>query len=254
MSRRAAAFAAGGPSRVLLTVDAAAALLEAVAKAASPREKATDAFAKEAGRVARNWLHDAIARAKGEAASVLAETLSLRKALSALVETRLAEAFGRGYGSATPTIAAAVDAGNLITRGRDYIAMRYIPAVEKLIARRFPARPVGINIEISLGVIVTWAEQLSGLYWAGSFIGLGSRLRDQYGIIGASPRVRRLLWPPADHCRTCPPKEGEYESWDAMLAFCGGVPGDGSDACFSNCRCRLEYQSDGEWLSFFEEA
>src|SRR3972149_5244755 len=143
LSRRAAAFAAGGPSRVLLTVDAAAALLEALAKAASPREKATDAFAKEAGRVARNWLHDAIARAKGEAASVLAETLSLRKALSALVETRLAEAFGRGYGSTTPTIAAAVDAGNLITRGRDYIVIGYIPAVEKLIARRFPAPPVG---------------------------------------------------------------------------------------------------------------
>lgn len=53
-------------------------------------------------------------------------------------------------------------------------------------------------------------------------------------------KVRRSLDPRADHCGTCPGKVGEYPSWDAMLEYCGGLPGDGSDACGPGCRCSLE--------------
>lgn len=49
--------------------------------------------------------------------------------------------------------------------------------------------------------------------------------------------VRRIL-NPADHCATCPPKQGIYPSFSEMRRRVG-VPGDGSDDCFFNCRCSV---------------
>lgn len=56
------------------------------------------------------------------------------------------------------------------------------------------------------------------------------------------PRVERKLDAKADHCETCPDKEGIYESWDDMESE-AGVPGDGSDDCYGNCRCTIWVES-----------
>lgn len=59
---------------------------------------------------------------------------------------------------------------------------------------------------------------------------------------GRRPRVARRLDPQAKHCRTCPLKAAVYDSWEAMIRACGGVPGsfDADDECGPGCRCYLQ--------------
>ncbi len=66
---------------------------------------------------------------------------------------------------------------------------------------------------------------------------------------------RWVLDPQAQHCDSCPAFAGEYPSYDAMLAKtfqC--VPGYfvGSPykkSCWLNCRCKLQLQINGEWVT-----
>jgi len=73
----------------------------------------------------------------------------------------------------------------------------------------------------------------AGAAWNAGWQGVGDNLKQ-----GATRRVQRELDDLAAHCDTCPPKAGIYDSFQAMQETVG-VPGDGSDDCFSNCRCRL---------------
>lgn len=84
-----------------------------------------------------------------------------------------------------------------------------------------------------------------GTYWEMIHAGIGMRLTERGTVEG--PPVRRVLDPLARHCTTCPPKEKEYPSWDAMVAE-AGVPGDGSDECDGRCRCSVQILQDGIWV------
>jgi len=89
----------------------------------------------------------------------------------------------------------------------------------------------------------------AGLFWTMVWVGFGAALRKRFGPQGTKQvRVRRLLDPKSKHCGTCPGKAGEYESWDEMLAFTGGLPADGSDECHSNCNCTLQSFVQGSWV------
>ena len=77
-------------------------------------------------------------------------------------------------------------------------------------------------------------------YWELVWLGLAERFR------GVDPAlVRGLVWhldPKAQHCATCPLKEGTYGSWVEFVANCRGVPGsfEADDECGPGCRCWLE--------------
>lgn len=97
------------------------------------------------------------------------------------------------------------------------------------LARR--ARLVDGEEKISDKQARAWAAQaVRGSLWAASQIA---------GLTGVSGPVVRVLGLTEHHCRTCPPKAGEYPSLAVAIAVCGGLPGDGSDDCHGNCYCRI---------------
>jgi len=95
---------------------------------------------------------------------------------------------------------------------------------------------------------VSRAALYAGAFWSAVWLGKSSALKRVFGEQALSEvPVRRLLDPGAEHCASCPPKAMEYSSWDEMLMFCGGLPADGSDDCFSNCRCTLQVLDGKSW-------
>jgi hypothetical protein len=117
---------------------------------------------------------------------------------------------------------------------------------------------VGLDTEESLTDAIRASADFSlsratlygGAFWALAWIGVGAALEKVFGNQAKNEvPVRRILDPSAQHCSTCPPKAREYSSWNEMLAYCGGLPADGSDDCHSNCRCTIEVYSDGHWVS-----
>ena len=87
-------------------------------------------------------------------------------------------------------------------------------------------------------------QNYGGAFWAAIGLGLAHHLAQQN-----DPPVRRYLDPTAQHCGTCPEKEREYANWDEMVAYCGGVPGDGSDECGPGCKCGVDALIDGVWVT-----
>lgn len=89
----------------------------------------------------------------------------------------------------------------------------------------------------------------AGAAWQALWLGLG----DQLSQFDEPPRVMRMLNPDAEHCGTCPDKEGIYDDFDSMLAE-AGLPGDLSDDCGTKCRCTLKVESDsGEFVDLLGE-
>lgn len=96
-------------------------------------------------------------------------------------------------------------------------------------ARRAALEP-GSEGAISERQAAAWAErQMRGAFWAGHHIGaLAYWDGPVYRHLGIT-----------DHCGSCPPKSGWYQSLRACVYHCGGLPGDGSDYCRGNCKCYL---------------
>lgn len=82
-----------------------------------------------------------------------------------------------------------------------------------------------------------------GMYAGAAWLATWAGVDDQISQRDTPPRVMRLMDVAAEHCDTCPGKEGIYDDIDAMEAQ-AGIPGDGSDDCMSNCRCRLLVESE----------
>ena len=107
-------------------------------------------------------------------------------------------------------------------------------------AERAEAPPTA---EEMTGLLVSQAGRVSsyaGGYWRAIFEGLGDMAHDDPRMAGR--KVERVLDPNAQHCKTCPPKAGVYDNWDAMANMVG-IPADGSDQCFANCRCYVKMET-----------
>lgn len=116
------------------------------------------------------------------------------------------------------------------------------------VARRSAAMN-GMTIGLAAGGLLflgAWAASLAGRFWATIWQGKMDKVAYEHG--GQPMPVKRTLNAGAVHCDTCPPKAGTYESWEEMLSDCGGLPGDGSDDCFSNCRCELWEWNGTTWV------
>jgi len=107
------------------------------------------------------------------------------------------------------------------------------------------ALPLGLAVAGLAVTLGAWAASLGGRYWATIWQGMHDKVVTTRQ--GEPMPVKRVLNSDAAHCDTCPDKAGVYDSWDEMLSYCGGYPGDGSDICHSSCRCELFEWNGTTW-------
>ncbi len=167
---------------------------------------------------------------------------NLRLNLSRLGRQHLPRAYRTGAGIRRLRPDDVITIAAELMRNEDFLAGSFIPYMERELDK-------GEEDDMTVGGMVVqrgfaWETRIglyAGLYWTTIIIGFGSRVQPR------NIPVQRTLNPLASHCNTCPGKADVYSSWDTMLAFTGGLPGDGSDQCHSNCRCQVEALIDGEW-------
>ena len=95
--------------------------------------------------------------------------------------------------------------------------------------------------ERSPAQVAAWAAALGAGLTRTSFFLAANAAHDE-GVV-------RVLGAAERHCPTCPSKQGAYPSAAAMVAACGGWPGDGSDRCGGQCRCGVYPRSVYPWLA-----
>lgn len=215
-------------------------------------EREQQKYRNELRGIIRNWMNSL--RQQGpEALAGMLLILELRMQNAA--ERHIPKAYKLGVGNRKLTqddqdkIQAALDSN------RVFVQTSLLPAIENRIRRAQEGEigeeppPFGSALQGALPFSENRAGLYAGLFWTSVWIGFGAALVKQFGsqAMSAIP-VRRLLDPKSKHCVTCPPKAGEYSSWDEMLAFTSGLPADGSDQCHSNCNCSLQVFINGEWV------
>jgi len=156
------------------------------------------------------------------------------------------DAFTLGLDGAVPTAADMAAMGEAIRSNDWYIDNSFIPALADRIRKESQVAGFEWSGD-ALGSALSalgWRTQLyKGTFWSAIGLGVGAMLKRREN----DPPVRRYLDPVADHCATCPGKEGEYESWSAMVAT-AGIPGDGNDDCNGGCKCGVDALIEGAWI------
>jgi len=218
-----------------------------------PFEARTDAYREEAEALARAFRRHVAKVGVFDWPTYERELDRLEQDLMALVEQRIPQAFRLGYNRRTLDPAAQMQLAQLVQRERMRVQSKLIPFARAVVQGskqepfEDPDFTIGVQVGVHLEIVDGAASGMGGGYWSAIFAGLAAAA----DALGPVP-VRRLLNPLAHHCDTCPPKAREYGSMDEMLAITGGFPGDGSDACFSNCRCRCQIYQDGLWRDLVE--
>lgn len=174
---------------------------------------------------------------------------ALQESLLSVAELRLPEAYALGFGSTgvSPTIYS--DIANSISKNRTNVLTRLVPFIRQKVEEQRarlsnPPQTKQEDGEEEWDPFYDdwdWDDFLAridlyeGSYWETIWDGAGGWILAN----GYTGPVTRVLHPTAHHCSTCPGKAGTYENWNDYLWQCGGVPADGSDECYSNCRCYL---------------
>jgi len=177
--------------------------------------------------------------------TILALILLLRQMLQADGRRFITDGMLLGLGSTLPT----PDLDRRLTlRLLDndrYVESSLIPAIDARI-RKALSDPDIIGVAAfatSMMALQARTELYAGPMWTMIQDAIGEVARQQ-----EDPRVKWVLDDLAKHCADCPRFAGEYDSFDDMLARTGGaIPGSGVQ-CGANCRCRLEYISNEQWV------
>lgn len=194
--------------------------------------KATNAYERKLLAILNGWIADIIDDADS-IDEVDEYTERMAGAILSLAESELRNAYVLGLQSSELSLSDESRLREAIDTNRRYVLESFIPDAKQL-AQQF------INGEdVSLEPLAARLSMYAGPYWATIWNGMGARVTGAQAQTGVPTQVERILDPNAQHCLTCPPKAGVYESWAAMLAACGGVPGDGSDDCLGRCRCYI---------------
>lgn len=151
-----------------------------------------------------------------------------------LLPGELTDAFGIGLAGEDPTDSGIARVKTVAETSKDYFKTSFLPALTAVSLAGLAAE----DIRAALSPFVDRIGLYAGSFWTSIWEGQRDATPTAY-------RVRRVLQQGAQHCATCPGKEGTYDSYDDMIAQCGGLPGDGSDDCMSNCRCTLQTE-DGD--------
>lgn len=187
---------------------------------------ATNDYQRQLAEYAEAWIDDVL-----EADSVDetdAATARFAALLTLYMANELRRAYRDGLAGDPPDEHALAE---IVNRNAGYV-QNYITD-----ARLAAARIVGLGTDEARDTLAGFVSRLatySGAYWAAAWAGVGAATRN------AGRTVTRVLSATAKHCEDCPGFAGTYESWDAMLRYVGGLPGDSSSACGGNCRCWIE--------------
>lgn len=126
----------------------------------------------------------------------------------------------------TDEMQAAIDA--MVDQNRDYLVTSLAPDIEeKLQATDWTER----SIRVTLAGLHQRVRLYTQAYWTTIWQGLQ--------MANPHERVGWRLHPLAEHCPTCPDYHGDYDSWDAMLAVTGGLPGYANTECGPGCMCEV---------------
>lgn len=194
----------------------------------SEQDGAVDAYAQRLERL----ILDMQAEGKfQDPARYAADVDELTDRYVAALETGLSEAYGIGLAGETASGMGLVRLQRVADTSYRFFRDSFAPALLAMLT--------GGGAAADVASFVPRLRQYAGAYWESMWEGLGdwAEQRSRAGRRGAL-RVQRVLDPVAAHCTTCPPKARIYESFEDMRAV-AGVPGDGSDDCLTNCRCRL---------------
>jgi len=169
--------------------------------------------------------------------------LALQDELIAIGESFIPQAVRLGYGSRPIDDKFRIKVDSLIQQNNQYVRSNFIPGFRKKVLVDIDWDEEEISIEESVEDetpgLLAWIALYGGAFWTAIWVGLGLSVEAIQGQGVGKLRIERVLDPDAQHCDTCPGKAGVYESWDEMLTVCGGLPGDFSDTCGSNCRCEI---------------
>lgn len=198
-------------------------------------ERATNDFQRDLEAATE----DAIARLPDEPSaqdiSVVSEGLAAD--LLALLEMGITQAYGVGLGGASPSIFGAASLQSTADTQRRYL-LNFAASFSAAISAGVIAGYIGSDLRSSLSGFVSRAGLYAGSFWESIWRGLKDALTQENKPL----KVRRVLDDRAAHCKTCPPKAGEYDSFEQMERE-AGIPGDLTDDCLANCRCFCEVET-----------
>lgn len=140
--------------------------------------------------------------------------------------------FGVGLSGEQPTDSGVTRLKKIAETSADYFQDSFLAALGTLGLAALAIPDIRAALEGLRARFLMYAGAMWNAIWEG--------LRDK---TPDTIRVRRVLEPGAAHCETCPDKEREYNSFQAMVDEVG-LPGDGSDDCLTNCRCYLEVETE----------
>ena len=132
----------------------------------------------------------------------------------------------------------------LVTNNETWLENSLIPAIETraITDMHDPAFMLGgvAALGATLGVFMGRVASYAGGYFNAIMNGIGDAVAEDPEA--SNLRIERVIDPNAAHCKTCPGKAKVYDNWDSMVAE-AGIPGDGSDMCWANCRCTLKIET-----------
>ncbi len=206
-------------------------------------ETATNKYQQELEAIYEEWSTDAVPKLAKEQdntkRNVLIGTL-VGLLLTLLQQTGrkgILEAMQLGAGGVLSP-AALMTANRLIGNNEMWLSNSLIPAITDRLIRETADAAFMLGGKEAIGALLKSyngrVASYAGTYFNSIFEGLGDRISED--LMGSDRKVRRVLDDGAQHCDTCPPKAHEFPNWQTMIDQVG-LPGDGSDRCFSNCRC-----------------
>lgn len=208
--------------------------LTIVKKAMTPPAEAVAEYADQLQELMQGFIDDVGDGVTGAKLQKLLD--SLYADYVALVQDELTAAYGIGLAGADETDAGVERLQAAAQTSVEYFRDSFIPDLEKAADEWYAENQTG---EKGLTGFIARIRLYAGTFWQAIWEGVGDRLSQEPKTL----RVRRVLNPAADHCKTCPAKAKIYDSYATMVAEVG-VPGDGSDDCGSNCRCTLEVETE----------
>lgn len=168
-------------------------------------------------------------------------TDTLIATLWALLSVGMTGAYAQGLGGAQPTPTWINRFQQYVGEQRYYLDNSFAPYLQAEISAGLASEETGETLRERMRKAVPRIALYAGAVWLAIWLGVGDNV-SKPDSMGKVRRVRRVLDDRALHCTTCPPKAGDYASFEQMM-LAVGLPADGSDQCKANCRCFIEVET-----------
>lgn len=212
-------------------------------------ETATNEYQRELEGIYEGWQDETakkLAKENDEEKRKVILAAALALLLSELVDAGragLLEAMQLGAGG-TISPKGFANLQQLVTSNETWLSNSLIPAIESRATTDMhdPAFMLGgvAALGSTLGTFTGRVASYAGSFWNAIFNGVGDAVAEDPEA--SNLRVERMIDPNAKHCNTCPDKARIYDNWNQMVSQ-SGIPGDGSDQCWANCRCTLKIET-----------